>query len=289
MAERLSYCAAEVRRRDYDRFLTVLFAPPAAREHLFALYAFNHEIAKVRETVSEPMLGQIRLQWWREAITGVYEANRGGGAVRKHEIVEALGAAVAAARPSRASFEALIDARELDLVADPPATLGALEGYCEASASQLLWLAAEFLGVAWSRGTGPATRTKLRHLGIAWALTGLVRAIPFHARAKRQYIPVEVADAAGLRAEALFALKPSEALCRAVGALAGCAEKHLTEARGAGPADRAARPLVLFGTLTGGYLRLLRRRGHEVMEKPIELSSTAKIARLWWAARTSPG
>src|SRR5688572_31872194 len=101
MAEPLSYCAREVRRADYDRFLTVLFAPPAARERLFALYAFNHEIAKVRETVSEPMLGQIRLQWWREAIATIYE-----GKPRPHAVVDALAAAVAERGPPRAGFEA---------------------------------------------------------------------------------------------------------------------------------------------------------------------------------------
>ena len=105
----LSYCAAEIRRYDRDRFLTALFAPPAIRENLFALYAFNHEIAKTRESVSEPMVGRIRLQWWREALDGI-EANE----PRKHEVVEALyhaqqsGLKIDSLRP-------LIDAREFDL------------------------------------------------------------------------------------------------------------------------------------------------------------------------------
>src|SRR5688572_5320065 len=143
MGEALSYCAREVRRVDYDRFLTALFAPPDARERLFALYAFNHEIAKVRETVSEPMLGQIRLQWWREALDGIYR-----GTPRKHAVVEALSAVVAERHPPRAGFEALIDAREFDLAGRAPATLAELEAYCEGTASQLLRLGAELLGVA---------------------------------------------------------------------------------------------------------------------------------------------
>src|SRR5690349_12291061 len=134
MAEALSYCADLVRRADYDRYLTALFAPAEARERLFALYAFNHEIARVRETVSEPMLGQIRLQWWREAIAGIYD-----GKPRKHAVVEALAAAAAATRAPRAGFEALIDAREADLAGRAPATLAELESYCEGSSAQLLW------------------------------------------------------------------------------------------------------------------------------------------------------
>src|SRR5471030_76032 len=85
----LSYCAEQVRRYDRDRFLTALFAPPPQREDLFALYAFNLEIAKIRETVTEPMLGRIRLQWWREAIAALEQ-----GVVRQHGVVEPLAEAV---------------------------------------------------------------------------------------------------------------------------------------------------------------------------------------------------
>src|SRR5437588_1275677 len=84
--DRLSPVAALVRRHDRDRFQTVLFAPAARREALFALYAFNYEIARVRESVMQPMLGQIRLQWWRENIAAAFE----GGFIRHHPILEPL-------------------------------------------------------------------------------------------------------------------------------------------------------------------------------------------------------
>src|SRR5215469_407438 len=86
----LSPVAALVRQHDHDRFQTALFAPSAQREALFALYAFNYEIARVRETVREPMLGRIRLQWWREVIAAACE----GGAERQHEVVVPLTAAI---------------------------------------------------------------------------------------------------------------------------------------------------------------------------------------------------
>src|SRR5258706_7401227 len=81
--DRLSPVAALVRRHDRDRYQTVLFAPAARREALFALYAFNYEIARVRESVTEPMLGQIRLQWWRANIAAASE----GSPVRHHPVV----------------------------------------------------------------------------------------------------------------------------------------------------------------------------------------------------------
>ena len=77
--------AAELRRVDYDRYLCALFASPGPRAGMIALYAFSHEVAKISEVVSEPMLGEIRLQWWREAIDGIYD-----GVARRHDAVEAL-------------------------------------------------------------------------------------------------------------------------------------------------------------------------------------------------------
>src|SRR5215469_18549162 len=99
-ADRLSPVAALVQRHDRDRFQTVLFAPAARREALFALYAFNYEIARVRERVTEPTLGRIRLEWWRESIAAAYE----GGSVRHHFAVAPLTAAIREHALSREHF-----------------------------------------------------------------------------------------------------------------------------------------------------------------------------------------
>ena len=121
--------AAVVRRHDRDRYQTALFAPAERRESLLALYAFNYEIARVRETVNEPLLGQIRLQWWRENIAAAFE----GGPLRHHIIVDALAAAIRTRALTRAHFDRLVDAREQDLEYTPPTDLGALEAYAEAA------------------------------------------------------------------------------------------------------------------------------------------------------------
>src|SRR4051812_807159 len=107
-ASQLSPVGAIVRRHDRDRFLTALFAPAARREDLLALYAFNFEVAKTREVVTEPMLGQIRLQWWREAVDEIYR----GGRVRTHEVVQPLAEAARRGALSRAHLDRMIDARE---------------------------------------------------------------------------------------------------------------------------------------------------------------------------------
>jgi phytoene synthase len=118
----LSACALAVKRYDRDRWFCGLFAPETRRDDLFGLYAFNVELGRVAEKVSEPLLGEIRLQWWREAIEGLY-----AGPVRRHEVVAALKTAIARHGLERGLFDRLIDARARDLIAAPPEDLDALE------------------------------------------------------------------------------------------------------------------------------------------------------------------
>ncbi|HTT79866.1 MAG TPA: squalene/phytoene synthase family protein, partial [Stellaceae bacterium] len=121
----ISPVGALVRRHDRDRYRTALFAPAARREALFALYAFNYEIARVREIVTQPILGQIRLQWWREVIA----AACAGTPPRQHEVAQQLSDAIGRFALCRELFERIIDAREADLADRAPADLAALEDY----------------------------------------------------------------------------------------------------------------------------------------------------------------
>ena len=192
--------AALVRRHDHDRFQTALFAPSRYREALFALYAFNYEVARVRETVSEPMLGQIRLQWWRESIAAAYD----DGPLRRHIVVEPLTAAIREHRLTRAHFERLIDAREGDLEEASFASLAALEDYAEATSARLVYLALESLGVR-----DPAAEQAGFHIGIAYALAGLLRAMPYRARIGRTLVPAEIVAAASRHLASARALRAS--------------------------------------------------------------------------------
>src|SRR5439155_14045553 len=107
---------------------------------------------------------------------------------RQHELAAPLAAVIGGHRLTRAHFDRMIDTRERDLAEEPPATLGDLEDYAEGTAATLLFLALEVLGV-----TEPAARASAREVGIGYALAGLLRAVPFHARAGRSYIPADLA------------------------------------------------------------------------------------------------
>lgn len=272
----LTAAGAIARRADRDRYLAALFAPARERERLFALLAFNAEIAKVRETVTEPLLGRIRLQWWRDAVGEIYE----GRPPRRHEVVEPLAAAIRDANLSRALFERLIDGRERDLDDAPPATLTDLAGYAAATSGALACLAGEALGAR-----DGETQAALNRVGTGFAMIGLARAAPFHARQRRQFIPAEVAALAGLAPGALFDGKGGAALARAVELVATEGSRHTWMARLAWRGvDRArALPALLPNVLSLAYLNRLEAADWDPASPRAGLSTLGKLRRLWWA------
>jgi NADH dehydrogenase [ubiquinone] 1 alpha subcomplex assembly factor 6 len=275
-AARLSPVAALVRRHDRDRFQTVLFAPAARREALFALYAFNYEIARVRESVTQPMLGQIRLQWWREAIATAFE----GGPVRRHMVVEPLTAVIRELAPTRAHFDRLIDAREGDLEAEPPETLAGLEDYAEATSARLLYLALEILGVH-----DPAAGEAAFHVGIAYALAGLLHTMPLQARAGRQIIPADIAARTGLIAEDFRALRGTAGLRAATAELAATASRHLGVARDRrDKIPRSALPALLPAVVARRALARLKRAGYDPFDTSLAAPDPLQSWRLAAAA-----
>jgi phytoene synthase len=176
-----------VRRHDPDRFLTALFAPPQKREALFALYAFNHELARAREAVSEAPLALIRLQWWREVVEGAH---------RRHEVAGPLRAAIDAGALRGDDLLGIIEAREAE--AEPGIeTSREWHDYLRKGAGGLTVAAARLLGAV--------EPEQLRPLGAAFGLAGLLRSVTAHARQGRCLLPLEVLAAHGLSPEQVLA------------------------------------------------------------------------------------
>ncbi len=248
------YCAERVRRYDRDRFLTALFCPADRRADVLALYAFNLEIAGVRETVSEPLLGHIRVQWWRDALDGVY-----GGDPPAHHVAQPLSRAVRRHRLDRRIIETMLAARAADLDGVQPPTAAALERFADDTSATVTRLAVKILGV-----DGGAADEVARHVGVAWALTGLLRAVPIHAAERRVYLPASSCAAAGVAVDGLFAGTPGAGLQRVVAEVATTARVRLHLARAlAGKCPRGAVPALLTAVLAGGYLDRLERLGFD--------------------------
>ena len=273
--ETVSYCAAQVRAHDRDRYLTALFAPEASRGALMALYAFNLEIAKTRETVSEPILGQMRLQWWRETIEGIY-----GGSTRQHEVATALSAAIETHGLSRDYLDRMVDAREFDLTDAPPEEMRDLEVYAEGTSSMLMKSALEALG-----GANDAALEAAHHGGIAWAITGLLRAVPFHAAQRRIYLPRAMLGEAGLSDADVLASTPAPALREVIREMVAVARAHLVRSRDLrGDVPAAARAALLPLVLADVYLKRIERAGFDVFHPAVRAGAAGHPLRLLLAA-----
>jgi phytoene synthase len=256
-APELSLLAAEVRRHDRDRFVTALFAPAERREALMALYAFNLEIARTRESVSETLLGEIRLQWWRDAVEKLY-----GGSELAHPVVHGLAQAIRGHDLSRTLFDRLIDARAADLNDDIPLSLDALEGYADGTASTVLALAVEVLG---TRGETADRLTRLA--GIGWGLVGMLRAAPFLARERRVHLPADLLAREGVTFEDVVAGRQSPGLRRVAATIADRARRYFQDARAMqNDLPRRARSPLLVVQLGETYLSRLRAAQYNLFD-----------------------
>lgn len=238
----MSYCAELVRKYDRDRFLLGMTASANRREALWALFAFNYEIAKTREVVSEPTLGLIRLQWWRDAIMQLYAGN-----ILQHEVLTALAPAVRAYDLPRAWFDDLINARERDLENRPLGSLAELEQYADATSTSLNKLVLKVLGQE-------ASEENIGAVSTAFALAGLLRAAPF----RDNFLPhgVKAGELASQIQSTLNTAKPLRGYLKASATLTGLYIQRLRKS-GFDPAKAAvnAPPLTFAVRALAGRFR----------------------------------
>lgn len=273
-----AHCEALVRAGDPDRWYASLYAPADKRPHLYALAAFSLEVARVREAVSSPMPGELRLQWWRDALQG--EAR---GDVRAHPVAAALDDTLVKARLPRQPLVNLIDARVFDLYDDPMPSTGDLEGYCGETASCLIRLGSLIL----ADGSEPGGAAAAGHAGVAYAVTGLLRALPWHARSGQVYLPADVLKAHGVTREDIVAGRGGPGLLGACADMRALVRRHLS----AYAAERAtiatvAAPAFLPVAMVEGYLAQMERPGYDPLTSVIDMPNWRRIWRLWRAARS---
>ncbi|MFY9772723.1 MAG: phytoene/squalene synthase family protein [Xanthobacteraceae bacterium] len=206
-----------MRDADHDRFIATLFAPERNRDALYALYAFNVEVAHVRDRAREAAPGEIRLQWWREVLQG----ERHGEAMASPVAASLLNAIERHRLPVNAML-ALLDARRFDLYDEPMRTIAELEDYALRTESALIAMAAKILGAD--------AVAAARRAGIARVLTQLLAALPGHAARRQLYLPVELLDRHGADAADVFACRSSPALNQAAADLRRLARDHLAVA-----------------------------------------------------------
>ena len=272
MSKPLSLSAIEVRRHDWDRFICTLFAPEDRREDLFTLLAFNLELARTREMVSEPLIGEMRLQWWRDAIEGIYNGSRRD--VTGHHVLEHLLGVIRARNLSKCYFMELIEARLRDLSDQPPLNMEALQSYAHGTSSALNLLQLEILGC------GKALITAAESLGLAWAMTGLMRALPVLIRQGRSPLPASLLPASQV------ILGMDEDVRRAVKRVCQVAANHLDEASKSGTNDSKDFPsLFLLRPLCRSYLTKMVDASYDPSAPTLRQSRAKQQLALWFRAQ----
>ncbi len=260
-----------IRTADEDRYYAALFAPADQRAHLFALYALNHELARIAETVREPMMGAIRLQWWREAVESARD-----GKPRDHDLTRALTQMFAAHDLPLDLFDAMIEAREMDAAEIEFNDLNALEDYADATGGNLMRLASRVLG-----GTADDLA---REAGIAHALTGLLRAIPFHAARRKVYLPADLLAAAGTSRDDILATHSGKKLGPVIAAVAKSARAHLDKAQALAK-SAAALPAYLPAATAPLYLKRMTAPDfdcfHHAADVPLFRRQLAMLRATW--------
>jgi 15-cis-phytoene synthase len=268
------YCEQLVREADKDRFLATLFAPAARRPVLFALYAFNTEITRVRDVAREPMPGEIRLQWWREVVEGGRAEE-----ARAHPVAAALMQTAAQFSLRTQRLSDLIDAHAFDLYDDPMPSLVHAEAYAAKTSAVLFELAAKTLDAR------AAVDDLARHAGIAYAFAEQLRLFPRHAARRQLFVPLDILQRHGARPEDIFAGTATPELRAALAEMRLQIRGHLAAAHDRlATAPAAVLPAFLPVALVRPLLKRMEDRGYDPFGA-IEVPQWRRQWTLWRAAR----
>jgi phytoene synthase len=270
-----TFCADEVRAHDFGHYAAAVFAAPAPRRALLALHAFNSEITRVRDHISQPLPGEIRLQWWTDTLTG-----SGHGGVDGHPVAAELLRAIADFGLPVDELLRLIEGCRFDLYDDPMPTMEALESHLGETATILVSLAARICGPQ-----AGVSGELIRHAGLAQGLARVIGLLPVHAARRQLYLPQQLLELNAVRAEDVFAGTATPSLRAVLAVLGSEARSHLDIALGAVaglPAE--LRPAFLPLVLARKSLERMQRADFDPF-RPAQPSRLAVLWTLWRASR----
>jgi 15-cis-phytoene synthase len=248
-------CLAALREYDRDRYLASLLTPPEHRAAVVALYAYNAELARVRDLVRDPLPGEVRLQYWRDLLEGSAH-----GETAANPVAAELLRAVKERSLPVAPLIAMADARVFDLYDDPMETTAMFEGYAGETSAALIQLAALVLDPKAAEGASEITG----HAGVALAVAGSLLLMPIHRSRGQIYVPLQILSAAGLDRDSFLKEDQPAQLKAAIEAFAGYGLDHLRQARAGGTIPKSLLPAFLPVSLASGILRRAARDGGAV-------------------------
>jgi phytoene/squalene synthetase len=263
MSHSLDFCMLEVKKYDYYRYLCCLLVPEKLRGRFFPILALNNEIAKIKDIVSEPMAGFIRLQWWREAIE---EISHGSPTKHKHEVTNCLYEVLREGQIPKELFYNLIEAREADIDFLIPSDLESIKNYAEKTASSLFYIL-----LAAAKIDEPQAKEAAHFGGIAYGITGLLRAMRHNAYHNRIMLPLDLLEQQGISVEDVAQGKNIEKTIPIVRELCDVAEANLKNMRTA--MQYAPKPVVdvlLPLAIVAPFLARIKKSGYNLFDYDLE-------------------
>lgn len=245
-------CAATLEKGDPERFAAVMASPVAARRVLFPLYAFNVEVTRAPWVTQEPMIAEMRLQWWRDALEEI--AN--GGPVRRHEVVTPLSGILTPESAMR--LDLLVAARRWDIYKDPFEDEAHFETYLRDTTASLMVAGLEALG---QKPTEDEIRT-VETLGYCTGLSRFLQAVP----ALEEHGRIPLLD--GRREAVVQLARDAAARCPTRGALRS-------------EFGRAARPALTEAFLARSVLDQVVKAPDRVAEGSIAIAPLKRSFLLW--------
>jgi phytoene synthase len=274
--EAAGFCAELVRTHDFPRYASTLFVPAEQRRALVALYAFNVEISRVHEQVSQPLPGEMRLQWWTDMLAGTDH-----GGVEGNPVAAELMLAIRTWRLPVERLSRLIDEHQFDLYNDPMPTMAALEGYINDTSSALFSLAAGIAG-----RPSEAVDHLARHAGLALGFVQVIAALPLDASRRQLFVPQQVLESHGCGIEEVFAGKQTPKLRAALDQLLDEARGHLKMAYALlADVPPQVRPVFLPLAMVERDLQRMSRADNDPF-MPYTISRFRTLWTLWRASRS---
>jgi len=272
-----AFCADLVRTQDFARYASTLFLPAAQRRALLAIYAFNAEISRVREQVSQPLPGEMRLQWWTDMLAGA-----GHGGIEGNPIAAELLLVIRDYRLPVDPLSRLIDEHQFDLYNDPMPSMAALESYINDTSSALFGLGGRIVA-----RPSEAIDHLARHAGLAQGLMQVIATLPWDAARRQLFVPLQLLESHGSSMEEVFSGKQTPKARAAIDQLIGEARGHLKTAfELLVDVPPEVRPIFLPLALLRRDLKRMSRADSD----PFVPRTISRLRTLWtlWRASRSP-
>lgn len=257
-----------LRELDPEVYAACLYLPESARNSIATIWAFDAEVSRIPQLVSEPMPGEIRLQWWRDLITSGNHAGSG-------PLAEALGSVIEHHNLPRETIHTYLEARIFDLYQDPMPDDATLEGYLGETVSVFFQMAALCLGA--ERSTNLANACG--HAGMAVGLAGLLTKTGMLRGRGQTYVPIDLLEKHGLTREDWLASELFSEHYMVLDEWVRTADYHLTFARtviSELPTD--IRSVFLPLALVSPKLALVKRKPKTTLTSALPL---APLSRQW--------